>query len=134
MSINDAGGTPGGAGRFFMGLAMLIAGGYLFLSAVRVHHLFSMGYGLFSLGGVRVTTGMTLIPTVIGIGLIFHNARNPLGWLLGLGGLLAICVGVVASIQFSLADMTLFDLLVILTLLAGCAGLFVSSLRGARPA
>jgi hypothetical protein len=129
MSYKDAGGTPGGAGRFFLGLAMMIAGGYLFLSSIRVHHFMSFGHGLFSFGSVSVTTGMILIPLILGVGVIFHNARNPLGWLLAAGSLLALCVGVIASIRFSLAGMSLFDLLVILTLLAGGAGLFLSSLK-----
>ena len=129
MAVRGAGGTPGGAGRVFLGLAMMIAGGYLFLSAIRVHNLFGFGYSLYAFGPVRMTTGMTLIPLVLGIGLIFYNARNPLGWILGLGSLLAICVGVIASIHFSFSSMSLFDLLVILTLFVGGAGLFMSSLR-----
>jgi len=131
MGMNNAGGTPGGAGKFFLGLAMLVAGGYLFLKSVRVYHMFSFGYPLMSLGGLRMTTGMTLIPLVLGVGMIFYNARNILGWLLGLGSLVAICVGVIASIEFSLAGMSLFDLLVILVLLVGGLGLFLGSLRSA---
>ncbi len=129
MTMRGAGGTPGGAGRFFLGLAMMIAGGYLFLSSIRVYNLFSFGYGLFSMGGLRVTSGMTLLPLVLGIGLIFSNSGSILGWLLAAGSLIAICVGVIASIQFSLAGMSLFELLVIFVMLAGGAGLFFSSLR-----
>ncbi|WP_243309908.1 hypothetical protein [Fundidesulfovibrio agrisoli] len=127
--MNNAGGTPGGAGKFFLGLAMFIAGGYLFLKSIRVYHIFSFGYPLMSFGGMRLTSGMILIPMVIGIGMIFHNARNPLGWLLGIGSLVAVCAGVIASIEFSLAGMSLFDLLVILVLLVGGLGLFLGSLR-----
>lgn len=132
MGLNGAGGTPGGAGRFFLGLGMLIAGGYLFLSAIRVHHMFTFGYSLYSMGPVHLTTGMTLIPLALGIGIIFYNARNPFGWLLGLGSLIAICVGVISSIQFSMHGMSLLDLLIILTLFVGGAGLFLSSLRSSR--
>lgn len=131
MALNGAGGTPGGTGRFFVGLAMIIAGGYLFLNAIRVHHFFNMGYSLYSVGPVNLTTGMTLIPLAFGLGLVFYNARNPFGWLLFIGSLIAICVGVIASIQFSFRSMSLFDLLVILTLFVGGTGLFLSSLRSA---
>ncbi|BAH75352.1 hypothetical protein [Solidesulfovibrio magneticus] len=129
MAINGAGGTPGGLGRFFLGLTMMVAGGYLFLSSIRVYHFFNMGYSLYTFGSFRLTTGMTLLPLGLGIVMIFYSARNILGWLLFLGSLLAICVGVIASIRFSLASMSLFDLLVILTLLLGGLGLFLSSLR-----
>lgn len=129
MAASGAGGTPGGLGRFFLGLGMMVAGGYLFLSSIRVYHLFNLGYSLYAFGPVRLTTGMTLLPLGLGLAMIFYNAKNVLGWLLFLGSLLAICVGVVASIHFSLASMSLFDLLVILTLLLGGLGLFLSSLR-----
>jgi uncharacterized protein len=134
MTINGAGGTPGGLGRFLLGLVMIIAGGYLFLNSIRVYNFFSMGYSLYAFGPVRLTTGMTLIPLAIGIGMVFYNARNWFGWLLLLGSLVAICVGVIASIHFSFSSMSLFDLLVILVLLIGGFGLFLSSLRplGAR--
>lgn len=129
MAVNGAGGTPGGLGRFFLGLGMMVAGGYLFLSSIRVYHFFNMGYPLYAFGPVRLTTGMTLLPLGFGIVMIFYNARNILGWLLFLGSLLAVGVGVIASLRFSLAGMSLFDLLVILTLLLGGLGLFLSSLR-----
>ena len=132
MAVNGAGGTPGGLGRFFLGLAMMVAGGYLFLSSIRVYHFLSMGYSLYAFGPVRLTTGMTLIPLCLGIVMMFYNARNVLGWLRFLGSLLASGVGVVASIRFSLAGMSLFDLLVILMLLLGGLGLFLSSLRSQR--
>ncbi len=35
MEIKGAGGTNGGFGRFFIGLAMMVGGGYLFLSSLR---------------------------------------------------------------------------------------------------
>ena len=129
MAVNGAGGTPGGLGRFFLGLGMMVAGGYLFLNSIRVYHFFSLGYALHSFGPVRLTTGMTLIPLCLGLVMIFYNARTILGWLLFLGSLLAVCVGVIASIRFSLAGMSLFDLLVILTLMLGGLGLFLGSLR-----
>lgn len=108
---------------------MLIAGGYLFLSAIRVSYGFGLGSVLWSYGSFRLTSGITLLPLALGIGLIFFNARNLLGWILALGSLLAICVGVIASIHFSLAGMSLFELLIILVLLVGGAGLFLGSLR-----
>jgi len=132
MAVNGAGGTPGGLGRFFLGLAMMVAGGYLFLNSIRVYNFLSMGYSLYAFGPIRLTTGMTLLPLCLGIVMIFYNARNILGWLLFLGSLLAVGVGVVASIRFSLAGMSLFDLLVILMLLLGGLGLFLSSLRSHR--
>ena len=108
---------------------MMVAGGYLFLSSVRVYNMFSMGYPLFHWGPMRVTSGMTLFPLIIGVGMVFFNARSIAGWLLAVLSLVAICAGVIASVQFSLASMSLFELLVILVLFVGGAGLFLGSLK-----
>lgn len=111
---------------------MCIAGAYLFLNAVRVSYGFVFGHTLFHIGSAPMTGGMILLPLAFGVGMIFWNARNPLGWLLACGSLLALCVGVIASIHFSLAGMSLFELLVILVLLCGGAGLVLGSLRAAK--
>lgn len=127
--IQGAGGTSGGIGRFFIGLIMMVAGAYLFLDAIRVTHHFHLGNSLYNFGAFRLTTGMTLIPLIFGIGLIFYNARNPLGWILAIASLVMISFGVIASIQFRLRNMSAFELIMILILFVGGTGLFLSSLR-----
>ena len=127
--MRGAGGTEGGVMRFFVGFGMMIAGGYLFLNSVRVMSGFGFGYGLYSFGGFRVTTGMILIPMLFGIGMIFYNSSNLWGWILALGSLLALSVGLIASVRMHFGGMSLFDLLVILILLVGGLGLFLNSLR-----
>lgn len=129
MSIKGAGGTEGGMGKFFLGLLMFIAGSYLFLNAVQVTNHFHLGYGLFSLGGIRVTSGFVLIPFLIGIGMIFFNASNYLGWLLAIASLIMLFVGIITSIDMHLRSMSAFELLTILVLMIGGLGLFLSSLR-----
>jgi len=126
--MNGAGGTRGGVGSFLLGLAMMVAGGYLLLQSIKVTTVFSLGYGLYRWGGYSLTTGMVLIPMMFGVGMIFWNARNWLGWILALGSLISIVVGVLASIQFHIIHMSLFDLLVVLILAVGGAGLFLRSL------
>lgn len=128
--VRGAGGTEGGLGRFFLGLAMMIVGGYLFFDAIRVYAGFHWGLALFQWGGVQLTGGLVLIPTIFGIGLIFYNAKNPLGWILFLGSLLALAFGVIRNLRFDLRAMSAFELIIILVLLFGGVGLFLSSLRG----
>jgi hypothetical protein len=132
MYISGAGGTKGGVGRFFIGLGMMIAGGYLFFDAIRVTHHFHFGYAIYSVGSYRLTTGMTLIPLVFGIGFIFYNSRNIIGWMLSIASLIMLGFGVISSIQFRLRGMSAFELIMILVLLMGGIGLFLSSLRDAE--
>jgi hypothetical protein len=129
MNLQGAGGTRGGMGRFFIGLIMMAAGGYLFFNAIQVTHFFHFGYALFSVGPLHLTTGMVLVPFIFGIGWIFYNARHPAGWILSIGSLIMLGFGVITTLQFSLRRMSAFDLLVILVLLIGGIGLFLSSLR-----
>ena len=122
-----AGGTDGGVARFFIGLAMMIGGGYLFLDSIHIG--FHWGYGLYRFGGFQLTSGMVLIPFIFGVGFIFYNAKNPIGWILAAGSLLALAFGVIRSLRFSMTGLSAFDLVMILVLLFGGVGLFVSSLR-----
>jgi hypothetical protein len=127
--MTGAGGTPGGTGRFFLGLIMLMAGIYLFLSSIQVSNSFSMGYGLFSLGGLRVTPGLVLIPFLLGVGLIFYNARSVWGWVCTAASVVMLIFGVLASLQFHLRPLSALELLLMLVLMGGGLGLFLSSLR-----
>lgn len=124
-----AGGSDGGTGQFLIGLAMMVAGGYLLLNGIIIRPTFGLGMGLFRLGGVQVTTGMVLIPFVFGVALIFYNGRSWLGWGLAAASLIAMVTGVIASLQLTMVGMSVFELLTILVLLFGGLGLFLRSLR-----
>lgn len=127
--MRGAGGSDGGTGLFLLGLAMMVAGGYLLLNGIIIRPQFGLGMGLFRMGGVQVTTGMVLIPFIFGVVMIFYNARLWVGWALAAGSLVAIVAGVIASIQLTLGRMSVFDLLVILVLFFGGLGLFLRSLK-----
>ena len=49
--MKGAGGTEGGVGTFFIGLAMIIAGGYLFFNSIQVG--FQWGRGMYNMGGFQ---------------------------------------------------------------------------------
>lgn len=127
-----AGGTNGGVGKFLLGLAMMCGGFYLLLSAIIVSSNFGFGSRLFGLGPMGFTSGMILIPLIIGIGMVFFNAKSYAGWLIALGSLGALVFGVISSVSLSLRTMTAFELIVILTLAFGGLGLFLGSLRPSR--
>ncbi len=131
--MRGAGGTQGGIGEFVLGLIMMCGGFYLLLNAISVNSSFGIGYSIFGFsmfgGHVSITTGMVMIPFMIGIGIIFYNGKNWLGWLLAGGSLTALIFGVIASIHFNLRSMSLFELIVILVLSMGGLGLFLRSLK-----
>jgi len=127
--MRGAGGTSGGVGQFLIGFVMMIAGGYLFLDAISVVNHFSMGRALFMVGNFKMTGGLVLVPFIFGIGIVFYNAKNPLGWLLTIASLVMLGFGVISNIDFRLRTMSAFDLVMILGLLVGGIGLFLNSLK-----
>ncbi|HUQ81137.1 MAG TPA: hypothetical protein VM076_08370 [Gemmatimonadaceae bacterium] len=117
-----AGGTPGGLGEFFAGLAMAAGGGYLLLQQVTV----SSGY--WQLWGYNAF-GISLIPLLIGIALVFFDGRSKLGWLLTAFGALVILLGIITNLTIFFRPTSLFNTLIMLALLAGGIGLVARSVR-----
>lgn len=128
--MRGAGGTDGGTFNFFIGMAMMIAGGYLLLSNIVIRPVFGFRTAAFNIGGFNVTTGMILIPFIFGVGMIFYNGSSKIGWFLAVGSVIALVAGVISNLTLQFAALNVFDLLVILILLFGGIGLFLRSLRG----
>lgn len=131
MAKRGAGGTDGGTGSFLIGLIMMVGGAYLLLNSIIVRPNFGLGSVAFRFGGLSITSGMVLIPFMFGVGMVFYNSRNWIGWILAGGSLVALVFGVIANMTLQLSRMSAFDLIVILVLLVGGIGLFLRSLRSA---
>ena len=61
--------------------------------------------------------------------MIFFNARSIWGWLLVGASLVMLVFGVITSIDFYMTRMTAFELILIIVLMVGGLGLFLSSFR-----
>jgi hypothetical protein len=120
---HHAGGTPGGFGSFLIGLAMACVGGYLITEQVTVAGAYWNFYG-------TNTFGVTLLPMLFGIGMLFWNGRSVIGWLLTVAGALFILAGVIANMHIYFRPTSLFQTLVMLVLLVGGLSLIA---RGIRP-
>ena|SRR5258708_6517597 len=120
--MRGAGGTPGGMGVFFLGLAMVVVGAYLLLTRVTV------GSGGWMLWGYSAF-GMSLLPLLIGVGWLFFDGRSLGGWILSALGALIIFAGIIANMHIYFSATSLFDTLVMLALLAGGLGLIARSLK-----
>lgn len=110
------GGTPGGLGTFLFGLALAIAGGYLIMNQVQVTSAYWGWWG-------RNTFGLTLLPLVLGLGLLFYNGRSIAGWLLTGGGAVIIFVGILVNLQIYFRTTSLFNTVLMLALFAAGLGL-----------
>lgn len=129
MDMHNVGGTPGGAKTFLLGLVMLIAGGYLLFDHVQVGGGFWHWGGL---GGRGASFGITLIPLLLGIGILFVNGSSFAGRFLTGAGALVILVGIIANLDIQFHQTSLFNMLVMLVLIVGGLGLIVRSAQPMR--
>ena len=120
--FRGAGGTPGGIGEFLIGLAMAAAGGYLLTQQVTVTsgYWYLWGHNAF---------GLSLLPLLFGVALLFFNARSILGWILLIAGAAIVLAGILMNLQIYFQSTSLFNTLTMLVLLFGGLGLIARSLR-----
>ena len=119
--IRGAGGTPGGIGEFFLGLAMAIAGAYLITNRVMV------ASGFWSMWGYNMF-GLSLVPLIIGIGILFFNGKSIIGWLLLGIGIVIIFTGILMNLNIYIQPTSLFNTIIMIVLLAGGIGLIFRAL------
>jgi hypothetical protein len=122
--VKGAGGTSGGIGTFLGGAAMVLIGGYVLLTRVSVTSGGWLVYGYNAFG-------LSLVPLLVGIGVLFYNGRSMIGWLLAAGGALIVLAGIVSNLHLYFQPTSLFDTLMMLGLLAGGLGLIARSLQPA---
>lgn len=121
-STVGAGGTPGGIGRFFIGVIMVGIGAYLFLSQVEVTTTWGRFWGYNSFG-------LSLVPLLLGIGVLFYNGRSVAGWVLTILGFGFIVAGILMHLDIYFRPTSLYNTLVMLVLLAGGFGMIARSLQ-----
>jgi predicted membrane channel-forming protein YqfA (hemolysin III family) len=123
--MQGAGGTPGGVGMFLIGFVMAVAGGWLLVNQVVVTSggWYLWGYSSF---------GLSLLPFIVGTGVLFFNGRSVLGWLLLIAGITIILAGILSNLNLYFRPTSLFNTLLMLGLLAGGIGLLARSLRAAE--
>ncbi len=121
--LRGAGGTPGGIGEFILGLIMVIAGAYLITNHVMVTS------GFWTLWGYN-TFGLSLVPLIFGIGILFFNGKSVIGWILLLVGVVIIFTGILMNLQIYFQRTSLFNTIIMIVLLAGGIGLIF---RGLAP-
>jgi hypothetical protein len=126
-NLRDVGGTRGGIGTFLIGLSMAASGGYLLLNQVQVHG------GYFTFWGIPYGTsfGLSLLPILAGVFLLFVNGKSIAGWVLTVAGAAVVLAGILMSLQIYFQPTSLYNTLIILVLMFGGLGLIFRSLRAA---
>jgi predicted membrane channel-forming protein YqfA (hemolysin III family) len=125
--MRGAGGTEGGIGLFLIGFCCAVAGGWLLMNQVTVSG------GAWTLWGYN-SFGLSLVPFILGVGLLFFDGRSVIGWLLLIAGLAIVLAGVLMNLRIYFQPTSLFNTLMMLALLAGGIGMIARSLRSAEKA
>jgi hypothetical protein len=119
--FRDVGGTRGGLGEFMIGVVMTCVGGYWITNQVSVVGSYWSFYGANSFG-------VTLVPMLLGVAILFWNGKSRIGWVLTAGGALFILTGIIANMHIYFQPTSLFNTIVMLVLLVGGLGLVTRSL------
>lgn len=112
--------------QFLAGLVMLVAGLFIFSQKVVVSSSF-MSSG-FSMGEIRMTSGLIIVPLIIGIVWMFASGASFASKVMTGLGVFLILVAIIASTNIRLMTMTLYDWVLILVLIFGGAGLLAKVL------
>lgn len=116
------GGRPGGLGIFLLGFVMAVAGGYLLLQQVTI----SGGY--WQMWGINAF-GLSLVPLLFGVFLLFMNGDSKIGWLLLIAGGVIVLAGILSHMDLYFRPTSLYNTLLMLVLLVGGLGLIARAVK-----
>lgn len=116
--------------QFLAGLAMLIAGLFIFSQKVTVTSGF-FGFGL-NIGGLYMSNGLVIVPFIIGVVWMFASEGSFASKVFTAAGVLIIILAVIMTTNIRLQRITLFDWALILVLIFGGAGLLARILFAGR--
>lgn len=107
--------------QFLAGLAMLIAGLFIFSQKVMVSSGF-FGHG-FRLGGIHMGNGLIMVPFIIGVVWMFVTEGSLVSKLFTAASIFIVILAVILTTDIRLMQVTLYEWVLILVLIFGGAGL-----------
>ena len=114
--------------EFYMGIMLIAAGIFFLLSKAVVHS----GFGTWSIAGINISTGLVIIPLMIGIVWRVNNPKSIIARLITIGGSVFIVASIIMSIRITFTTTSMFDYVVMMLLMALGLGMFLKALFMAR--
>ena len=105
--------------QFVGGVIMLVVGLYILSQKVMV----SSSYGFFSLWGGRFSSGLIMVPLIIGVVWMFASGGSFVSKVFIVLSVILIIAAIVASTRIWLVTITMYEWVLILVLIFGGAGL-----------
>ena len=114
--------------EFIIGLVCLAAGLFIFSQKVIVN----TGFYRFHIGGFYVSSGLVVVPLLVGIIWLFFDFKSKIAKVIIGLGILFIVVSVIMNVRISLTTTSLFDYIIMLGLSAAGAGLLLKSMAAKK--
>lgn len=105
--------------QFVAGIIMLVVGLYILSQKVMV----TSSYGFFSLWNGRFSSGLIMVPLIIGIVWMFATGGSFASKVFTVLSVILVIASIVASTRIWLASITMYEWVLILVLIFGGAGL-----------
>ena len=109
--------------EFYIGILLIISGLFFLLSKAVVHS----GYYGFSVGGLNVSTGIVVIPLMLGIVWLVNNPKSFWARLITIAGSIFIVGSIIMNIRIYFTTTSFFDYLIMMLLIAGGVGLLIKA-------
>ncbi len=109
-------------------LGFLLFGGGIFWALNSFTVTSTWGSGYWGIFGMRLPSGVVLIPLLIGIGLLFFMKKKAVGAMICALGLLIILISFITSIQFHAVRASLYVYILMFGMIAAGAGLLLRAL------
>lgn len=110
--------------EFYIGLFLLASGLFFILTKARVS---SFGFYTFSIGGMSVSSGLVVIPLILGVIWIFYNPKSIVARILSILGGIFIIAAIIVSVRITFPATSLFDYIIMIILMASGAGLLLKA-------
>ena len=110
--------------EFIIGIVCLATGLFIFSQKVIVN----TGFYRFQLWGFSVSSGLVVVPLLIGIIWFFFDFKSKIAKVIIGLGLIFIVASVIMSVRISMSPTSLFDYVLMLGLSAAGAGLLLKSI------
>lgn len=114
--------------EFYMGLLLIIAGLFFLLSKAVVHS----GFHAWSVGGLNISTGIVVVPLMLGVIWLVNNPKSILARLITIAGAIFIVGSIIINIRISFTTTSMVDYIIMMLLIAGGIGLIIKASMMAR--
>lgn len=104
--------------EFYVGLFLLAIGLFFILTKASVS---SFGFYSFHFGGYSLSSGLVVIPLILGVIWMFYNPKSIVARIISILGGIFIIAAIILSVRITFHSTSLFDYIIMIVLVsAGC--------------